>query len=69
MKVQLVREMINQWKSDLLSIQEVLVLKGGESSSLEYNLLSAEALRLSLCINDATECLLLMITGYAERGE
>ena len=69
MKVRFLREMINKWKDELLSIQEVLVLKGGEASSLEYNLLSAEALRLSLCINDATECLLSMMTKFTERGE
>lgn len=61
MEEKLIREMIEDWRSEFLLIREQLAAKGGESNSLEYNILATEALRLSLCINDATD-LLLSIT-------
>jgi len=51
-------EMIQGWKNELAEIKEDLLAKGGDAGSLEYNVLSSEALRLSMCITDATELLI-----------
>lgn len=45
-------ELIRAWQDELNNIKEMLILKGAESSTLEYNLLSCEALRLSECISE-----------------
>lgn len=66
MESHLIKKMIESWKNEFASIREQLILKGGESSTLEYNLLATEALRLSLCINDATDLLLLMADKKAQ---
>jgi hypothetical protein len=58
METQLIKKMMEKWKEEFASIREQLILKGAESNTLEYNLLAAEAMRLSMCINDAAELLL-----------
>lgn len=65
-ELHLIKKMIESWKAEFASIREQLILKGGESSTLEYNLLATEALRLSLCINDATDLLLALADKNAQ---
>ena len=55
---QLIQEMIEAWREEYHSIKEQLILKGAESNSYEYGLLATEALRLSECMNDASDLLL-----------
>ena len=50
--------MIESWREEFASIKEQLIVRGGEANSVEYNILATEALRLSLCINDATDLML-----------
>lgn len=52
------KNIIAQWQGELDELKGVLVMKGGEAASLEYNILATEALRLSICISDATRVLL-----------
>jgi hypothetical protein len=54
-------ELIKEWKEEFNCIRDQLIQKGHESSSLEYNLLACEAIRLMMCINDANELLLKLI--------
>ena len=46
------------WKEELHNLHCDLYAKGEEGHSLHYNVLSAEALRLSMCINDLQDTLL-----------
>ena len=47
--------LISVWQNELLSLRESLYDLGNKPDSLAYNLLSTEALRLSMCINDVRE--------------
>lgn len=60
-----IKNVIEIWKIELDSLKGELIQIGSKSDSLQYNFLATEALRLSLCINDATDCLLQM---QVERG-
>ena len=55
-----IKELIVVWRYEFDSIKEQLITKGSEANSQEYNLLATEALRLSLCINDLTDLLLVI---------
>ena len=48
-------ELIDYWKDEYNSLKEQLMVRGGQADSLEYNLLSCEALRLHECILDLVE--------------
>lgn len=61
MEIELIKKMIEEWRNEFYSIKEQLIINGGESNSLEYNLLATEALRLSMCINDATDLILSIV--------
>lgn len=54
----LIKEMIQKWREEYSQIKDILIVKGAESSSNEYNLLATEALRLSECMNDAADLLI-----------
>lgn len=43
---------LEEWRSEFIDLKKILAEKGAEAHKNEYNLLSAEALRLSMCICD-----------------
>ena len=51
------QEMIEAWQEELADLKSSMIIRGGESGSLEYKIWSAEALRLSMCISDVLEVL------------
>jgi len=51
------KDLINQWKLEFGEVRSALIEIGAKGDSLEYNLLANEALRLSMCISDATDLL------------
>ena len=62
-----IKRMIGEWKKEFESIRDYLIEMGDKANTLEYNLLSAEALRLSMCINDATSLVLEITEKTAEK--
>lgn len=48
-----IRNLITQWEFELTELKTALAEIGGKPESFEYNLLATEALRLSMCINQA----------------
>jgi len=63
---QAVRDMIENWREEYNSIKEQLIVNGAEAHKNEYNLLATEALRLSLCMNDAVDLLIQMLEEEAK---
>ena len=62
-----IKRMIKAWRAEFYSIRDQLVTMGERANTLEYNLLSAEAMRLSMCINDATSLVLEITEKTAEK--
>jgi hypothetical protein len=50
-------DLVEAWKDELSQLKCQLIERGSTANSLEYNLMSCEALRLSCCINDLLELL------------
>ena len=48
-------EVLDTWKIEYQEVKEQLMTLGAKADTLEYNLLSAEALRLHECILDLVE--------------
>ena len=48
-------EMVEVWKTEYDDLREQLYDQGNQSNTLEYNLLSARALRLHECLLDLVE--------------
>ena len=63
MKLEIV---IKKWQDDIDDIKTTLYNLGEKADSLQYNLLSAEALRLSMCINDLREWQLEEMTSVKQ---
>ena len=55
--------LISVWQKELLSLRESLYDLGNKPDSLAYILLSTEALRLSMCINDVRKVKLEEMTN------
>ena len=51
-------KLLADWKEELHNLHCGLYAKGEEGHSLHYNVLSAEALRLSMCINELQAALI-----------
>lgn len=54
---QRLKQQIDEWKEELMQIKCALIESGVKPGSFAHNIASAEALRLSMCITDATELL------------
>ena len=52
------RNLVEVWTVEFYDIKEQLIAMGGKPNTMEYNLLSCEALRLMMCINDVNAALL-----------
>lgn len=52
-----VDELIEKWSEELRVLRDWLYDLGDQAHTNRYNLLATEALRLSLCINDARAAL------------
>ena len=52
------RNLVEVWTEEFNVIREQLIVMGGKPNCMEYNLLSCEALRLMMCINDVNAALL-----------
>ena len=57
------KSLIDAWNIEFETLKDQLESMGDKSNTAEYNLLSCEALRLLMCINDANEFLLCLIEG------
>lgn len=53
----IVDELIEKWSEELRALRVELYDLGDQAHTNRYNLLATEALRLSLCINDARAAL------------
>ena len=51
-------KLLSDWNEELHNLHCDLYAKGEEGHSLHYNVLSAEALRLSMCINELQAALI-----------
>ena len=49
------REVLDYWKIEYDGIKESLLILGAKADTLEYNLLSCEAMRLHECMLDLVE--------------